>query len=81
MFREFACSIGTNSCAAAEEVYAAALALLGWEGVGYRLKDWTDDQVALADPRRIAALLKAQYSAAGTIPPSLYYVCMHTHII
>ena len=81
MFREFACSIGTMSHKAAEKVYAAALALLGWVGVGYRLKDWTDDQVAVADPLLVAALLKAQYSAAGTIPPSIYYVCMHTHII
>ncbi len=74
MFRELACSIGTDggerSQAAADTVYAAALESLGWgKHLGYRLTGYTDAQVGRADPGIIAALLKAQNSAAGT-PPS-----------
>ena len=73
---------GERSKAAADKVYAAALKILGWdERLGYRLEGYTDKLVGRTDPLLVAALLKAQYSAAGTIPPSIYYVCMHTHII
>jgi hypothetical protein len=66
VFRELACSIGTDSQAAADTVYAAALKILGWsEHLGYRLKGKTAAQVALADPVIIAAMLAAQNSAAG----------------
>ena len=84
MFRELACSIGTDggerSKAAADTVYAAALKILGWgEHLGFRLKGYTDEQVGRTDPLLIAALLKAQTSAAGTTPPSLtMYVCIRT---
>ena len=66
MFRELACSIGTDSQAAADTVYAAALKILGrGEHLGYRLKGYTDAQVGRTDPVIIAALLKAQSSATG----------------
>jgi len=70
VFRELACSIGTDggerSQAAADTVYAAALKILGrGEHLGSRLKGYTDAQVGRTDPGIIAALLKAQDSAAG----------------
>ena len=72
MFRELACSIGTDSKAAADTVYAAALKILGrGEHLGYRLKGYTDAQVGRTDPVIIAALLKAQSSAAGKTPSCL----------
>jgi hypothetical protein len=62
---------GDNSQAAASKVYAAALEILGWdESLGFRLKGYTDAQVGRTDPVIIAALLRAQTSAAGTIPSS-----------
>ena len=71
---------GEHSQAAARKVYAAALKILGWgEGVGCRLEGYPDTLVADTDPLLIAALLKAQTSAAGTTPPSLtMYVCIRT---
>ncbi len=62
---------GDNSQAATSKVYAAALEILGWgESLGFRLKGYTDAQVGRTDPVIIAALLRAQISAAGTIPSS-----------
>ncbi len=72
MFRELACSIGTDSKAAADTVYAAALKILGrGEHLGYRLTGYTDAQVGRTDPVIIAALLEAQNSAAGKTPSCL----------
>ena len=72
MFRELACSIGTDSKAAADTVYAAALKILGWsKHLRCRLKGYTDEQVGRTDPGIIAALLEAQSSAAGKTPSCL----------
>jgi hypothetical protein len=60
---------GRNSKATANKVYKGALARLGWKGVGYRLRGYSDKQVALAAPEIIAALLEEQHAAAGKIPP------------
>jgi hypothetical protein len=78
VFRELACSIGTNSHAAAEKVYAAASAILG-EKLYCRLTKMTDAEVALEDPRRIAALLAAQNSAARSAGGRSLALCTHTH--
>ena len=78
VFRELACSIGTNSHAAAEKVYAAASDILE-EKLFCRLPDMTDAQVALEDPRRIAALLAAQNSAARSAGGRSLALCTHTH--
>ncbi len=40
----------TNSKKAAEEVFAAALAILEWIGMCRRLKGWSDDKVDITDP-------------------------------
>ena len=66
------CIGGERSQAAADTVYAAALKILGWgEHLGYRLTGYTDAQVGRTDPVIIAALLKAQKSAAGKTPSCL----------
>ena len=75
---QLACSIGTNSHAAAEKVYAAASKILG-EKLYCRLTDMTDAEVALEDPHRIADLLAAQNSAARSAGGRSLALCTHTH--
>ena len=56
---------GQKSKEAADEVYAAALVILGWVGMAHRLTDMTDAEVSLTDAPTIAAMLMAQVQAAG----------------
>ncbi len=56
---------GQNSNKAATRVYAAALAILGHDGMAHRLTGMADTVVGRTDPLIIAALLYVQIKAAG----------------
>ena len=65
---------GRNSQEVANEVYEAALDILGWSALGRRLGGYSDDEIALLHPEIVAALLHEQHAAAGKTPSSRIYI-------
>ncbi len=68
---------GKNSQVVANEVYEAALVILGWKALGRRLGGYSDDEIALLHPEIVAALLHEQHAAGGKTPSSRIYIHMH----
>jgi hypothetical protein len=68
---------GRNSQEVANEVYEAALYILGWKALGRRLGGYSDDEIALLHPQIVAALLHERHAAAGKTPSSRIYMHMH----
>jgi hypothetical protein len=68
---------GENSQEVANEVYKAALDILGWKALGRRLGGYSDDEIALLHPEIVAALLHEQHAAGCKTSSSRIFIRMH----